>query len=121
MQSKRISVLISRLIYGERSECRRGNHKWTYWCICQICGETRHDYQVVKVAYEEPRGCCWAAEYPCIGPHCGVPCENYTPGQEGKTIRTWECTRCGHRKEEEVFETGRRNVYNQWVYNQWRD
>ena len=92
---------LSRLIFGKKSGCRKGQHDWD-GCVCRNCDLERHDFRIAKEAVvQEPGPCCWSSNDDCIGPDCGTPCDAYYPGREGKTITTWRCTRCGLEKVEE--------------------
>ena len=80
--------------------CFFGRHAWE-GCVCRDCGETRHRFVSVAEERTEPDGCCWDLSEPCIGPHCGVFCDNYYPGRAGMRRVTYRCEACGKEEERE--------------------
>ena len=76
------------------AKTRDRDHRWE-GCRCSRCGRVRHVYETVAEVLEEGPGCCWDVSEPCMGPHCGVPCDCYFPGRAGKWHITLRCRFCG--------------------------
>ncbi len=74
--------------------CLFGRHVWD-GCCCVKCGQTRHDFEVTEVETADGDGCCWDVSQPCIGPHCGTPCDSWYPGRAGMRTVTLRCRYCG--------------------------
>ena len=82
--------------------CFFGKHKWA-GCVCSRCGEVRHSFEPIGEEVLEGAGCCWDVTQPCIGPHCGVPCDNYYPGRAGTRTVTLRCRVCGKEKQQTEY------------------
>ena len=78
--------------------CLFGRHRWD-GCVCTRCGETRHSFEIVGMEEIDGPGCCWDVSSPCVGPHCGTPCNSYYPRRAGEIRVTLRCRVCGRTEE----------------------
>ena len=64
-------------------------------CRCRKCGKIEHRFETVTSEFIHGPGCCWDLSEPCVGPHCGTPCDSWFPGRAGERRETLRCRFCG--------------------------